>query len=101
MPTLPRNSKLVPYWVLVKKRTASTNWKWASQWIRQWRERAGPPPKPLNREIKQMNKARLDALHLQTELDIYVEEVLNMKPNQYLHGICPDASNARPKNLQK
>ena len=89
MPTLPRNSKLVPYWVLVKKRDASTKWKWASKWIIRWRPRAGHPPKPLKRELKPMNKARLDVLRLQTELDIYVEEVLNMRVDHFLHAFLP------------
>ena len=36
-----------------------------------------------------MNKARLDALRLQTELDIYVEEVLNMRVDHFLHAFLP------------
>ena len=86
MPTLPRNSKLVPYWVLVKKRDASTKWKWASKWIMKWRQREGPPPKPLIKRELKPTKARLDGLRLRTELDIYVEEVLNMRVDHFLHG---------------
>ena len=85
----PRKAKLpkvlapcgVLYWVQIRYRAASTQWKFVTRWTKRTR------PSPI-RECceKKLSKDRLGAWRLKHMTDVHVEEVLGERPNVYLHS---------------
>ena len=73
----------VRYWVQIRSRDASTQWKWRTRWT----IRTMPDP---TRECCQtkLSKVRLEAWQSRHLTDVYTEEVLGERPNVYLHS-CP------------
>ena len=85
----PRKAKLlkvaapcgVLYWVQIRYRDASTQWKFVTRWTKRTR----PSPIPECCE-KKLSKDRLGAWQSQHMMEVYLEEVLAERPNVYLHS---------------
>ena len=73
----------VRYWVQIRSRDASTQWKWRTRWT----IRTMPNPTSECCQTK-LSKVRLEAWQSRHLTDVYTEEVLGERPNVYLHS-CP------------
>ena len=73
----------VRYWAQIRYRNESTQWKWYTRWTIRTR------PSPMcERCEKKLSKARLESWQSSHLTDVYIEEVLGVRMNAYLHS-CP------------